>query len=220
MAPHTGRLNYLGEAYAVIRAHGGLCIADEVQTGFGRTGDHYWGFQNFDVVPDIVVMAKGIGNGVPIAAVTTRKEIAQALTQRVHFNTFGGNPVCMAAGLAVLDVIDEDGLQENSRLIGARLKAGLNALMKTHKLIGDVRGMGLMLGIELVRDRGTKEPAKAETLELLEQTREMGVLVGKGGIDGNVLRIKPPMCITAADADFALDVLDRGLKAIAERQPE
>jgi alanine-glyoxylate transaminase/(R)-3-amino-2-methylpropionate-pyruvate transaminase len=206
-----GAPNYLREAYAVIRQHGGLCIADEVQTGFGRTGDHYWGFQNFDVVPDIVVMAKGLGNGVPIAAVTTRKEIAQALTQRVHFNTFGGNPVCMAAGLAVLDVIEEDGLQENSRVIGARLKRGLGDLMKSHQLIGDVRGMGLMLGIELVRDRGTKEPAKAETLELLEQTREMGVLVGKGGIDGNVLRIKPPMCITAEDADFALDVLDRAL---------
>jgi alanine-glyoxylate transaminase/(R)-3-amino-2-methylpropionate-pyruvate transaminase len=210
-----GAPNYLREAYAVIRQHGGLCIADEVQTGFGRTGNHYWGFQNFDVVPDIVVMAKGLGNGVPIAAVTTRREIAQALTQRVHFNTFGGNPVCMAAGLAVLDVIEEDGLQENSRVIGARLKSGLTALMKRHALIGDVRGMGLMLGIELVCDRGTKEPAKAETLELLEQTREMGVLVGKGGIDGNVVRIKPPMCITAADADFALDVLDRALSAIA-----
>ncbi len=210
-----GAKNYLREAYAVTRQHGGLCIADEVQTGFGRTGEHYWGFQNFDVIPDIVVMAKGLGNGVPIAAVTTRKEIAQALTQRVHFNTFGGNPVCMAAGLAVLDVIEEDGLQENSRVIGARLKTGMQKLMSTHKLIGDVRGMGLMLGMELVRDRGTKEPAKAETLELLERTKEMGVLVGKGGIDGNVLRIKPPMCITAADADFALDVLDQSLRAMS-----
>ena len=112
------------------------------------------------MVPDIVVMAKGIGNGVPLAAVTTTREIAQKLTQRVHFNTFGGNPVCMAAGLAVLDVIDEEGLQENSRVIGARLKTGLQRLMERHRLIGDVRGMGLMLGIELVRDRTTKEPAK------------------------------------------------------------
>ena len=208
-----GAPNYLREAYAVVRQYGGLCIADEVQTGFGRTGDHYWGFQNFDVVPDIVVMAKGLGNGVPIAAVTTRKEIAQALTQRVHFNTFGGNPVCMAAGLAVLEVIDEDGLQENSRVVGGRLKSGLQKLMADHRLIGDVRGMGLMLGMELVRDRATKEPAKAEALELLERTREMGVLVGKGGIDGNVIRIKPPMCITAADADFALEVLHEALKA-------
>jgi len=207
-----GARNYLKEAYAVIREHGGLCIADEVQTGFGRTGDHYWGFQNFDVVPDIVVMAKGIGNGVPLAAVTTRAEIAQALTNRIHFNTFGGNPVCMAAGSAVLDVIDEDGLQENSRIVGARLKNGLKKLMAEHSLVGDVRGMGLMLGMELVRDRATKEPAKAETLEVLEQSREMGVLFGKGGIDGNVLRIKPPMCVTAEDADFAVEVLHVGLQ--------
>jgi len=209
-----GAKNYLREAYAVAREFGGLCIADEVQTGFGRTGDHYWGFQNWDVVPDIVVMAKGIGNGAPLAAVTTRAEIAQSLTSRIHFNTFGGNPVCMAIGSAVLDVIDEDGLQENSRVVGGRLKNGLKKLMKDHQLVGDVRGMGLMLGMELVRDRTTKEPAKAETLELLERTREMGVLVGKGGLDGNVIRIKPPMCITAADADFAIDVLDRALSAV------
>lgn len=209
-----GAKNYLREAYAVARDHGGLCIADEVQTGFGRTGDHYWGFQNFDVVPDIVVMAKGIGNGVPLAAVTTTSEIAQSLTNRIHFNTFGGNPVCMAAGSAVLDVIDEDGLQENCRIVGGRLKAGLKKLMADHALVGDVRGMGLMLGMELVRDRATKEPAKAEALELLERTREMGMLVGKGGIDGNVIRIKPPMCITAEDADFAVDVLDAALASV------
>jgi alanine-glyoxylate transaminase/(R)-3-amino-2-methylpropionate-pyruvate transaminase len=209
-----GAPNYLKEAYKITRDNGGLCIADEVQTGFGRTGDHYWGFENFDVVPDFVTMAKGIGNGVPLAAVTTRMDIAQALTQRIHFNTFGGNPVCMAAGLAVLDVIDEDGLQENSRVIGKRLKDGFRELAKSHQLIGDVRGMGLMLGVELVRDRKTKEPAKKETLALLEAAREMGVLVGKGGLDGNVLRIKPPMCITADDADFTLDVLDQALSAI------
>jgi len=213
-ATHGAR-NYLSEAYKITRDHGGLCIADEVQTGFGRTGDHYWGFENFDVVPDFVTMAKGIGNGVPLGAVTTRMEIAQALTQRIHFNTFGGNPVCMAAGLAVLDVIDEDGLQENSRVLGKRLKDGFQVLAKQHQLIGDVRGMGLMLGVELVRDRKTKEPAKKETLALLEAAREMGVLVGKGGLDGNVLRIKPPMCITAEDADFTLDVLDRALTAVA-----
>jgi alanine-glyoxylate transaminase/(R)-3-amino-2-methylpropionate-pyruvate transaminase len=114
----------------------------------------------------------------------------------------------------VLDVIDEDGLQENSRVIGARLKAGLKRLMAGHSLIGDVRGMGLMLGMELVRDRSSKEPAKAETLEILERAREMGVLFGKGGIDGNVLRIKPPMCISAEDADFAVDVLDQAFASI------
>ena len=206
-----GAPNYLKEVYAVIREHGGLCIADEVQTGFGRTGDHYWGFQHYDVVPDFVTMAKGIVNGVPLAAVTTRMEIAKVLAQRLHFNTFGGNPVAMAAGLAVLDVIDEDGLQENSRVVGARLKAGLQRLMASHPIVGDVRGKGLLLGVELVRDRATKEPARQAAADVMEAARDMGVLIGKGGLDGNVLRIKPPMCITAEDADFAVDVLDRAL---------
>jgi alanine-glyoxylate transaminase/(R)-3-amino-2-methylpropionate-pyruvate transaminase len=160
-------------------------------------------------VPDFVTMAKGIGNGAPLAAVTTRIDIAKSLTQRLHFNTFGGNPVSMAAGLAVLDVIDEEHIQERARGLGARLKNGLLKLQRSHRIVGDVRGMGLMLGVELVRDRATKEPAKSETIDVLEATREMGVLIGKGGLDGNVLRIKPPMCITEADVDFALDVFDQ-----------
>jgi len=204
----AGAPNYLKEAYAIAREYGGLCIADEVQTGFGRTGANFWGFQNYGVVPDIVTMAKGIGNGAPLAAVTTRREIAEKLTQRTHFNTFGGNPVSMAAGLAVLDVIEEEGLQANARTVGGRFKAGLEALMQRHRLIGDVRGMGLMLGVELVRDRATKEPAKAEALQVMEYARELGVLLGKGGLEGNVLRIKPPMCLNAQDVDFALEVLD------------
>ena len=210
----AGARNYLSEVYAIVRAHGGLCIADEVQTGFGRTGENYWGFQNYGVVPDFVTMAKGIGNGAPLAAVTTRMEIAKALTQRIHFNTYAGNPVSTAAGLAVLEVIDAEGLQENARVVGGRLKAGLERLMRSHALVGDVRGMGLMLGVELVRDRANKEPAKGETLDVLEAAREAGVLIGKGGLEGNVLRIKPPMCITKADVDFALDVFDRALGSI------
>ncbi len=206
-----GAPNYLREAYRVAREHGGLCIADEVQTGFGRTGTHYWGFQNFDVVPDFVTMAKGFGNGMPLGAVTTRREIAEKLADRLHFNTFGGNPVSMAAGLAVMDTIEEDGLQANARVVGGRLLEGLRQLQARHPLVGDVRGMGLMLGVELVADRATRAPASAQTAEVLEAAKEMGVLLGKGGLAGNVLRIKPPMCITAADADFALDVLDRAL---------
>src|SRR5712671_723399 len=182
-ATHGAR-NYLKEAYAVVREYGGLCVADEVQTGFGRTGEHFWGFQNYGVTPDIVTMAKGIGNGVPLAAVTTRREIADALTRRIHFNTFGGNPVSMAAGLAVLEVIDEEGLQENARKVGGRLLRGLRRLQERHPLVGDVRGMGLMLGVELVTDRITREPASAQTLEVLEAAREMGVLIGKGGLHG------------------------------------
>jgi alanine-glyoxylate transaminase/(R)-3-amino-2-methylpropionate-pyruvate transaminase len=209
-----GAPNYFREAYAIAREYGGLCIADEVQTGFGRTGEHYWGFQNYGVTPDIVTMAKGIGNGVPLAAVTTRREIADALTRRIHFNTFGGNPVSMAAGLAVLEVIDEEGLQENARKVGGRLLRGLRRLQESHPLIGDVRGMGLMLGVELVTDRSTHAPAAAQALEVLEAAREMGVLLGKGGLDGNVLRIKPPLCITAEDVDFAVEVLDRALARV------
>jgi alanine-glyoxylate transaminase / (R)-3-amino-2-methylpropionate-pyruvate transaminase len=212
-----GAPNYLREAYGIVREYGGLCIADEVQTGFGRTGDHFWGFQHFGVVPDLVTMAKGIGNGMPLAAVTTRREIAEALTQRLHFNTFGGNPVSAAAGLAVLDVIEREGLQENARVVGARLKSGLRGLMDRCQLIGDVRGLGLLLGVELVRDRASKEPATAETLEVLEQLREVGVLVGKGGLDGNVLRIKPPLCITMEDADFAIEALHYALGRVEGR---
>ena len=206
-----GAPNYFREAYAVVHEHGGVCIADEVQTGFGRTGDHFWGFENWGVVPDIVTMAKGIGNGWPLAAVTTRREIAEALTQRIHFNTFGGNPVAMAAGLAVLDILEEDGLQENARVLGRRLKAGLRELQRRHPVIGDVRGMGLMLGVELVKDRETKAPATEETQAVWERLRELGVMVGKGGLFGNVLRIKPPLCITEEDVDFALGAMEEAL---------
>lgn len=211
-----GAKNYLKEAYAIVREAGGLCIADEVQTGFGRTGEHYWGFENWDVVPDFVTMAKSLGNGAPIAAVTTRMEIAQALTQRIHFNTFGGNPMSTAAALGVLDVIDEDNLQANSKKMGARLIAGLEKLKASHKLIGDVRGMGLMLGMEIVSDRATRAPGKAETIEVLEATRELGLLIGKGGLDGNVLRVQPPMCITADDVDFAVDVFDQAFSKVGK----
>lgn len=199
---------YLQKAYEHVRAAGGVCIADEVQAGFGRTGTHYWGFETQGVIPDIVTMAKGIGNGVPLAAVVTTPTIAQALAAKIHFNTFGGNPVVCAQGKAVLEVIDREGLQANSLNVGNYLQAGFRKLSEKHTVIGDVRGKGLMLGVELVKDRATKVPAKDETLHVFETAKDLGLLIGKGGFHGNVLRIKPPMCFTKADADFLIEVLD------------
>jgi alanine-glyoxylate transaminase/(R)-3-amino-2-methylpropionate-pyruvate transaminase len=205
---------YLKAAYEHVRAAGGLCIADEVQSGFARTGSHFWGFETQGVIPDIVTMAKGIGNGAALAAVVTTPAIAQALTSRIHFNTFGGNPVVCTQGRAVLEVIDEDGIQANAARIGARLKAGFEDLARRHDLIGDVRGLGLMLGIELVKDHASKAPAKEECARVFERCRELGLLIGKGGLHGNVLRIKPPMCLNTADADFLLEVLDAAMRSI------
>src|SRR5438309_11122399 len=160
--------NYLQHAYEHVHAAGGVCIADEVQTGFGRTGTHYWGFETQDVIPDIVTLAKGIGNGCPLGAVVTTPKIAATLAARTHFNTFGGNPVVSAQGKAVLDVIDREKLQANSLKIGDRILAGLGKLKNKHNIIGDVRGKGLLLGIELVKDRQSKEPAKEECAQIME----------------------------------------------------
>src|SRR6202045_4064402 len=205
---------YFNSAYEHVRAAGGLCIADEVQAGFGRTGSHYWGFETQDVIPDIVTMAKGIGNGCPMGAVVTTPKIAATLSQRIHFNTFGGNPVVCAQGSAVLDVIDREKLQANSLKIGNRILAGLNKLKEKHNIIGDVRGKGLLLGIELVKDRQSKEPAKEECAQVMETCKEMGLLLGKGGLWGQTIRFSPPMCVNEQDADFLLEVLDRGLGSL------
>lgn len=199
---------YLKHTYEHVRAAGGVCIADEVQTGFGRTGTHFWGFETQEVLPDIVTLAKGIGNGCPLAAVVTTPEIAQSLVGKVHFNTFGGNPVVSAMGQAVLEVIEKENLQANAHKIGERILVGLRKLEQKHKIIGDVRGKGLMLGIEMVKDRQTKEPATAECAAVLETARDLGLLLGKGGLNGQTIRFAPPMCLTEADADFLLEVLD------------
>jgi alanine-glyoxylate transaminase/(R)-3-amino-2-methylpropionate-pyruvate transaminase len=191
-----------------------VCIADEVQTGFGRTGTHFWGFETQGVIPDIVTMAKGIGNGAPLGAVVTTPKIAATLTQKVHFNTFGGNPVVSAIGKAVLEVIEKENLQANALAQGARIKAGLEKLKAKYKVIGDVRGLGLMLGIEFVKDRATKEPAKEACAQAVENARELGLLLGKGGLWGQTIRFAPPMCITRADADFIVAVLDEAIGAL------
>ena len=207
---------YLQQVYEYVRAAGGVCIADEVQTGFGRTGTHFWGFETQGVIPDIVTMAKGIGNGCPLAAVVTTPEIAQSLVGKVHFNTFGGNPVVSAMGKAVLEVIEKENLQANAHKIGNRILDGLKKLKDKHPIIGDVRGKGLMLGIELVKDRQTKEPATAECAAVLESARDLGLLLGKGGLRGQTIRFAPPMCLTEADADFLLEVLDESFRRLGD----
>jgi len=205
---------YLKNAYAHVRAAGGVTIADEVQTGFGRTGTHFWGFETQGVIPDIVTMAKGIGNGAPLAAVVTTPEIAAVMAQRVHFNTFGGNPIVSAIGTAVLEVIENENMQANSLKLGERILAGLEALKAKYPIIGDVRGKGLMLGIEFVKDRTTKEPAKEACAQVVENARELGLLLGKGGLWGQTIRFAPPMCINESDADFLLAVLDESIGAL------
>jgi alanine-glyoxylate transaminase/(R)-3-amino-2-methylpropionate-pyruvate transaminase len=202
---------YFKIVYDIVRQHGGLCIADEVQGGFGRTGTKFWAFENWGVTPDMVTMAKGIGNGAPLGAMVTSPEVSRTLASKVHFNTFGGNPVCMTQGLATLEVIDAEGIQENALRVGAHLKNRLLQLQERHPLIGEVRGMGLMLGVELVTDRHSKTPAKTQTATVLELAKERGLLLGKGGLHGNVLRIKPPMCLTKDDADFLADCLSEVL---------
>jgi alanine-glyoxylate transaminase / (R)-3-amino-2-methylpropionate-pyruvate transaminase len=205
---------YLEAVYGLVRQAGGLCIADEVQTGFGRMGSHFWGFATQGVIPDIVTMAKGIGNGYPLAAVVTTPEIGRVLAQRIHFNTFGGNPVGMAVGKAVLEVIEREKLQENACRLGTHLLSGLEKLQQKHMVVGDVRGKGLLLGMELVKNRSSKEPATAECARVLENARKRGLLLGKGGLWGQTIRLAPPLCITQADVGFALDVLDASLAEI------
>jgi len=205
---------YLAKTYEHVRAAGGVCIADEVQTGFGRMGSHFWGFETHGVTPDIVTMAKGIGNGAPLAAVATTSEIASKLAQKIHFNTYGGNPVSSAIGRAVLRVIEQDGTQQNSHDRGNQFLEGFRALQKKHDIIGDVRGRGLMLGVEFVKDRNTKEPATQEVAQVFETLKDNGLLVGKGGLHGNVFRIKPPMCLSADDVDFALEAFDDAIQKL------
>jgi 4-aminobutyrate aminotransferase-like enzyme/Ser/Thr protein kinase RdoA (MazF antagonist) len=201
---------YLSEVYRHVRDAGGVCIADEVQVGFGRLGTHFWGFEMQGVVPDIVVLGKPIGNGFPLAAVVTRPEIAASFDNGMEFfSTFGGNPVACAAGLAVLDVLREERLQENALHVGHHWLNGLRLLMEKHRLIGDVRGSGLFLGIELVRDRVTLEPADTEASYLVNRLCEYAILAGTDGPHHNVIKLRPPLVFARDDADFFITTLDR-----------
>jgi 4-aminobutyrate aminotransferase-like enzyme/Ser/Thr protein kinase RdoA (MazF antagonist) len=206
--------NFLSAAYQAVRNAGGLCIADEVQTGLGRMGTHFWAFEAHGVVPDIVVMGKPLGNGHPLAAVVTTREIADAFDNGMeYFSTFGGNTVSCAVGLAVLDVLRDERLQEHALRVGDHMLRSLRPFVDRYPLVGDVRGSGLFLGVELVRDRETLEPAAAEATTIVNRMREMGILLGTDGPYHNVIKIRPPMPFDQSDADRLVETLDQILSA-------
>jgi alanine-glyoxylate transaminase / (R)-3-amino-2-methylpropionate-pyruvate transaminase len=214
IAPPEG---WMKLAVDIVRKHGGIFICDEVQTGFGRTG-RMWGVDGEGVEPDIMTMAKGIANGYPISAVVTTSAIASAWAGG-NISTFGGNPISCAAANATIDVIVDEGLAENASAQGAALKDGLDALKRRHRMVGDVRGRGLMLGMELVRDEpaGDRTPAPDATLRVLEETKKRGLLIGRGGLHGNVLRVAPPLVVSKGDVDDALTILRESFAALEAR---
>ncbi|MGH9776467.1 MAG: aspartate aminotransferase family protein [Candidatus Acidiferrales bacterium] len=192
----------------IVKKYGGLFIADEVQTGFGRTGKKWFGIEHWEVTPDIITCAKSMGNGVPVGATITTSELAGKF-QGLTISTFGGNPVTSVACRAVIEVIEEDNLRENAHVVGGYFREQLEGLKEKHSLIGDVRGKGMMQALELVKDRGTKEPAPEATAQLLDRARDNGLLIGKGGLYGNVIRMAPPMNISKADVDDGIRLLDK-----------
>ena len=209
---------YFGIVADIVRKYGGVFISDEVQTAWGRTGGKWFGIEQWGVTPDIMTSAKGLGNGFPIGLTVAKPEVADAM-KGATISTFGGNPMAATAGKAVLDFIEEKNLRVNAAEVGAYLKGKMLELQDKHSLIGEVRGMGLMLGIELVQDRKSKTPATAETGMIMEATREHRILLGKGGLYGNVLRISPPLNISKTDVDEFARLLDRSFAQVQVAAP-
>ncbi|PYU33008.1 MAG: aspartate aminotransferase family protein [Acidobacteria bacterium] len=201
---------YFKIVFKIVKKYGGLFIADEVQTGFGRTGKKWFGIEQWEVTPDIITCAKGMANGSPAGATITTAELADSF-QGLTISTFGGNPVTSVAARATIEVIEEENLRENAHTVGAYFRGKLEELQQKYPLIGDVRGMGLMQALELVKDRQTKEPAPEATLQLMERARDNGLLIGKGGLYGNVIRLSPMLNISKADVDEATRLLDKSL---------
>jgi len=213
---HTPPGEYLQEVHRKVRAAGGLLICDEVQSGLTRLGDNWWGFMDSGVVPDIVTMGKPMGDGHPLAVVVTTPEIAAAFARETdYFNTFGGNPVAAQAGKAVLQVVQRENLLHNVKRSGDQLLDGFGKLAESHEIIGDIRGKGLFLAVELVRDRTTKEPAGDEAGEVVELMRESGVLISRIGRERNTLKIRPPLVFTTEHADIALGALSDALASVS-----
>jgi len=207
---------YFKIVFNIVKKYGGLFIADEVQTGWGRTGKKWFGIEHWEVTPDMITAAKGMANGFPVGLTVTTREIAGSF-QGLQISTFGGNPVASVAARATIEVIEEDRLMDNAHEVGGYFRQRLLELEDKYPLIGDVRGMGLMQGVELVKDRQSKEPAAEETAQLMEELRQRGLLVGKGGLFGNVLRFSPPLNIPKADVDEAARILDQAFAAVQPR---
>ncbi len=205
---------YFKIVYEIVKKYGGLFIADEVQTAWGRTGRRWFGIEQWDVTPDIITSAKGLANGVPVGVTMTRPEIAASF-QGLQISTFGGNPVTSVAAKATLDLIEEDHLADNADVVGRYFREGLESLQEKFEPIGDVRGMGLLQAMEFVKDRVSKEPDAAMTNKFMEECRNRGLLVGKGGLSGNVVRTSPPLNISKSDVDEAIKIMDQALTAIA-----
>ncbi|MBC7476099.1 MAG: aspartate aminotransferase family protein, partial [Candidatus Sericytochromatia bacterium] len=208
---------YHKEVHRICKKYGGMYISDEVQTGIGRTGDSFFAIYDSGVTPDMITMAKSLGNGAPVGAVVMTEECSVALKGKVHFNTFGGDPFQALQAAMTVEIIEEEKLMENAKAMGQILKDGLKALMEKYTLIGDVRGRGLLLGFELVKDRETKEYATAEVNQMMEETRKRGLLIGKGGLGGNVVRITPSYTINKDDCEKILSILDKSLDAIVNK---
>jgi 4-aminobutyrate aminotransferase len=212
----TAPPEYFQVAVEIVRRYGGIFICDEVQTGFGRTGTKWFGIEHWGVEPDIITCAKGVANGTPMGVTIATPEVADSF-RGLTISTFGGNPVSCAAALATISVMEEEDLKHNAQVVGDHLRDGLEALKEKYPMIGDVRGMGLIQGVELVQSREHKEPAKQEILQLFEETRKRGLLIGKGGLYGNVIRIAPALNIGKADVDEAVRILDESFAAIQKR---
>lgn len=203
---------FLSSSFKMVRDNNGVCIADEVQVGFGRMGESFWGFETQDIVPDIVTLGKSIGNGHPLSVVVTSEDLSNEFNNGMeYFNSFGGNPVSCAIGHAVLKIIEEEKLQENAFRVGNELKKLLNELKSLHDIIGDVRGKGLFLGIEIIRDLETLEPDKQVTHKIVNEMRNRKILLSSDGPDHNVIKIKPPMVFNSSNALFLVETLDKVL---------
>ncbi len=213
----TAPKEYFKIVVEIVHRYGGLFICDEVQTGFGRTGDKWFGIEHWEVEPDIMTMAKGIANGLPMGNTITTEAIAQGMVgQGLTISTFGGNPLSTAASLATIEVMETEATPQHIGETGVLLRAGLEKLQEKYPLVGDVRGMGLMQGVELVKDRQTKEPAPEAVVAVFEQTRARGLLIGKGGMYNNVLRIAPPLIATQEYVEEALNILDHAFAQVQE----